>query len=249
MFNRDHPYLLMGVVFATVVLLVGTANAVTSPSRSNTLHLCGNGANTTICTPDVDFGGGVVVGTTTDPLPTFNVVRSPNTNQNLVSPQIVVVALVPNLTGNESLSFTVNGTGVANTSVAASLFSSSAWTSGFFASYIGQTRYGGPQNPLNAWLGASQVFAPGATGYYVYTANMGAVNFSTADPSFSFSGLDAFPAGTIFMAYILDTQNGNFGIYDATAPSSALLVTTPEPASVGLLGLGLLFLGVVRRRS
>ncbi len=235
-----------------VLLLAGTPGAWAQTYTYQTLHLCPSGGacpapNTTV--------GGVQIVTTTSTLPTFGVVRSPNTNSGLSGPVMYLAVFVPSQTPN--LSFTANFGG-ASASTSAPV-SSTPWTSGPLlakdtASYLGSSLLAlvqcngcGPASPISAFLGASQAVNPGTTGYDVYVLNLGSVSFPTSS-TFSFSSITAFPVGTVFYAFLVDTSGANSGfVSDTTAPSSSIVIV-PEPGTMALLGTGLLSVAALLRR-
>jgi hypothetical protein len=244
--NELHPFLRYGASLVLPVLIVATHPV----ASARTLHDFCTGS--TYPCPTQNYSSNPVI-TTTSTNPTFGVTRAPDNNKGLNSPSITVVVLVPNNAPSaNSLTFTVRGTGTGTSAATATLFSISAWTSGdLITSYFGLNRTGGPANPFNAFNGGTAV--TGATGYFVYTANLGSVTFGAPDPTFSFTGISSFPVGSIFLSYVKDTAGGNAGTEsDDTAPSSALLIApastsihNPEPSSIALFGSGLFVLGGV----
>jgi len=229
----------------------------------NTLHVfC------TLPTPAC-LDNGTITPTTTNP-PTFGFIRSPNTNSGLLSPTIELEILVPN--NKTVLPFTVTGTNTGNAApVAPVLFSATAWTTGdLVGTYLGLQQSGGPTNPIGAYLPSTQAVDAGATGFFAYQANFGAVTFgTTTDPTFVTSAV-TFPVGTVILALIEgpsnNTQKGHcpdttkICVQDATANSSALIITggggggggkqpVPEPSAMVLLGSGLLFTCIKLRKK
>lgn len=187
---------------------------------------------------------GTITPTSTNP-PDFGF-RSSGTTQG----NFELILLVPN---NEdaspsTYSMTVKGTNVTNTPVSGTLFSSTAFTSGTLANYLGLSYT--PPNPISAWLPSTDAVDAGATGYYVYTFNFGAEtgnpkNDSTA-PQFSI-GSGTVELGSLLLGLELNTD----GVYGATSSSGTLIENgdpTPEPADLGLVGCGLVGLGWVRRK-
>ena len=150
--------------------------------------------------------------------------------------------LVPNTVGQDALNFMIDGTNTANTSVNSVL--KGEWDSGKLTSFLGYPA--NPKGPLDAFLGATQVYAGSATGYFVYEFQFGYVNFKTGQPTFSADF--SVPAGTVLLAYLRTCKYGSCD-WTATAQSAALLVTkTPEPASLVLLGTGLLGIRLLKRK-
>lgn len=163
--------------------------------------------------------------------------------------------LVPNSALNGStLSFMITGTNTAVGSLNSAVYSMTAFGppgNPMLSDYLGIP---GNANPLGAFIGLTQAYAPAATGYYVYQFDFGNVDFGAGDPSFSSnSGL---PIGSVILAYF-DTCKGKgctgLGDWVSTPNSAALIlttdhVTTPEPATISLFGAGLIALRYRRRK-
>jgi hypothetical protein len=200
---------------------------------------------------------GTVTPTTTNP-PSFGFTISPGPQTGLYS----IVVLVPN---NEAglnpslLNFAITGTqgGVSDNSAissTATLFKSTAWTSSTLAVYLGISA--SPDNPIGAYLPSTQngvngsAKDPGATGYFVYEANLGKTtvqpnNNASAGPLLNISAL---PADSVIVSFL--NVGGKTGTV-ATANSGAIFeggIPTPEPASMLLVGSGLLAFGRRLRR-
>ncbi len=224
-----------------VLLLAGTPGAWAQTYTYQTLHLCPSGGacpapNTTV--------GGVQIVTTGSTLPTFGVVRSPDTNNKLSGPVMYLAVFVPSQTPD--LSFTAHF-GSASGSTTGPV-SATPWSSGFLITgYLGLTQTGGPASPISAFLPATQAVNPTTTGYDVYVVNLGSVSFPTTS-TFSFSGISGFPIGTVFYAFLKDSTGANAGtVSDSTAPSSSIVIV-PEPGTMALLGTGLLGVATLLRR-
>ena len=132
----------------------------------------------------------------------------------------------------------------------ATLFSSTAWTSGQLDSYLGISA--SPTNPIGAYLPSTQVYQPSATGFYVFTADLG--NTTLLGTGNLGAGQDAYLlqlgqylARGSYIVGFLDQS----GYYGATANSGAIFEThapLPEPATWGMMLLGFAGMGTVLRR-
>jgi hypothetical protein len=219
------PALALGVAFAAA-------------SHGSALHAFCYG--TSSCSDN-----GTVTPTNTDPPQFgFSISSGPTTGDYFVD---VLVPTNEDLTP-ASKSFSITGTqgGAANNlslAATAALFSMTAWTTGQLDSYLGFSA--SPSNPIGAWLPTTQGVDAGASGYYVYVANLGtnklaAVSSPTTGPLLNISSL---PTGSLVLGF-LNTGTTASPDYTATANSAALFEdghssSVPEPGSLFLVTLAL----------
>ena len=161
--------------------------------------------------------------------------------------------LVPNNISLGSLpaSFGISGhlTGTA------SLFSSTAWTSGFLDSYLGISA--SPANPIGAYLPSTLPYQPTATGFYVFRANLGTTTLigpSGIGQPGQDTYLSTLDTGLFAGSYIVGFLQQS-GAYGATANSGAILETrnpppgVPEPATWAMMLAGFGVTGFAMRRT
>lgn len=176
------------------------------------------------------------------------------TSSKGASGDYVIVTLIPdNIAGAASESFSVSGG--ATSPASASLVSATAWTSGKLDAYLGISA--SPTNPIGAFLSTTQGLDSGATGYFVYEANLGTntllgASATTATPMLNDGGFFV-PNGASIVAFLNEGTTASPD-WVATANSGQLSVdgpspTVPEPASLFLLGTGLLALSLLVRRK
>lgn len=194
---------------------------------------------------------GVTTPTTTNP-PQFGFSISPGPQTG----DFLVEVLVPN---NVALpaSYAITGTqgGAANNmaiSGSATLFSATAWKTGGLDAYLGLTA--SPNNPIGAWLPSTKVNQPGATGYFVFQADLGTNQIQPNAKELLGPLLNISPnlnIGTLIVSF-LETTGGTV----ATANSGALYEqggglpppSLPEPGTLGLFATGLIGVYLARRR-
>jgi len=135
----------------------------------------------------------------------------------------------------------------------ATLFSSTAWTSGDLDAYLGISA--SPNNPLDAFLPSTQALDPGATGFFVYQIDLGSLTLQ-GPSSPNVSPLENITGGVPEASYIVGFLNEGTTSspnWIATAPSGAIFetgtTTAPEPGSLLLLAAGLVAVLSIGRRK
>ena len=192
--------------------------------------------------------------TTTDP-PNFGFTGSGQT----VTGDYRIDVLIPNNVANAAFfNFSISGTqgGVLNNlalgPIAATLFSSTAWTTGNLDAYLGITA--SPADPIGAFLPSTQVVDPGATGFFVYQADLGQNRLQPQGSALSGPLLTlsaSIPKGSYIVAFLNSgTTAPNWGTNANSGAIFELGTTVPEPSYSLLLGaaLGLFGFVALRRR-
>jgi len=139
---------------------------------------------------------------------------------------LTIDILVPNNIALNTLptSYTISGalTGTAT------LFSSTAWTSGFLATYLNNPA--SPTNGIGAYLPGAQTYQPSATGFYVFQANLGLTTL-LGTSGVGGAGQDAYlmtlGQSLIQGSYIVGFLDQGGATDGATANSGAILETSP----------------------
>jgi PEP-CTERM motif len=194
-----------------------------------------NGNNTPITSiPPVNFGFTVSPGS--------------------LSGNLTLDFLIPdNVTSFNISGIQVTGTGSTNSSFTgtATLFSTTAWTTGQLDAYLGISA--SPTNPIGAFLPATQALLgnpAGLDGFYVFQLAFGASNppGPGGTPTDLFS-TNVFAQGGYAVSFLTLTD----GSVVATANSGALFATggVPEPSTWAMLILGFAGIGFMayRRKS
>jgi PEP-CTERM motif len=168
---------------------------------------------------------------------------------------LILDILVPNTAPvNPANTVTVTGTGLPAAGINFSLVSTTAWTSGFLDAYLGINA--SPSQPIGAYLPSTQVFLPGATGFFVLQADLGTETLN--GPGGPFSPQFSLNRGAQGMYIVGFLDQGMDGII-ATANSGALFETgsgntinpvaaVPEPATWGMMLLGFIGLTLAFRQ-
>jgi hypothetical protein len=199
------------------------------------------------CSDCVDniIGGSEVLSTGTNPPMNFGFWSG----SGLTGAYTIDILTPDNLAAAASYSIHDGASGTAT------LVSTTPWTSKFLDEYVGIN--GQPNNPLDAWLPATKTLDSGATGYWVFQADLGTHALGTAAGSAPLLNLgSSLPAGSLIVAFL--DAGGNH--LSGTANSSAIFemgtssgggggTGVPEPGTAALLVTALLGFGMRWRRA
>jgi len=134
----------------------------------------------------------------------------------------------------------------------ATLFSSTAWTSGQLDSYLGISA--SPTNPIGAFLPSELTLNPSASGFFVYRFDLGSTTLPANPGTTGPNETATLPLGTYIVGF-LNTGTADEPNWIATANSGAIFETdgpptpsVPEPSSLLLLSTGLVGVAVNLKR-
>jgi hypothetical protein len=168
-----------------------------------------------------------------------------------VTGDYLIDLLIPNNVLNaNSLSFSISGTEGVNTlgPFAATLFSTTGFTSGSLDTYLGINA--SPADGLSNFLTATKALDSGATGYFVYQADLGTQTLLKQSDELNGPLLtlnNGLPTGSFITAFVNDgtpeSTNANSGaIFETGSPSPV-----PEPTYTLFLTGGVVLFGLVRK--
>jgi PEP-CTERM motif len=165
---------------------------------------------------------------------------------------LMIDILVPDNVSNPMTTYTISGPLVGTSTFTATLFSTTPWTGAghppqALDSYLGLSA--SPNNPIGAYLPSAQTFQPSATGFYVYTADLGTQTLPSNSGASNFDLL-TLNKGILQGSYVVAFLGGT----NATANSGAILETgpmsgVPEPSTWAMLLLGFAGLGFAGYRK
>jgi len=232
----------------TIAALMGgvLAFGLSASPANATLHgWCGSGTTSTC------IDNGTNSPTPLNPLGSFGFTSSPPNETGTLT----IAVLVPDT--NTGLSgFAISGAASAT----ATLFSTTAWTSGQLDAYLGISA--SPTNPIGAYLPSTQVLDPAAGGFFVYLADVGTQTLAgPGGPPNQLFDIGGLPLASYLIGFV---DMGAGGI-EATANSGAIFIcpstdpdcgggggggggTVPEPTTLLILGSAVLGIGMVRRQ-
>jgi hypothetical protein len=255
--------LILAALFQSLAVCVGVPDAY-----ADLIISCAGCSSTVI-------GGTTMTATQSLASPNFTLSRNPNDLSGLptfygVSPIVLIPNNTPNganLSVTETMTQGVStiGSGTALCDLACSVPGynlAPVWSGSNLLSYFGDSLLSGPPISFNSLISATQSVDPNATGYFVYVPIGGAApTFAPGnDPTVTYSGLSAFPAGTVFVT-LATGLNSNFDWlpsaagYDSTGIANALILTgissaVPEPSTWAMLLIGFAGIGfMVHRRK
>ena len=198
-----------------------------------------NGTNTPIHTnPPHNFG--------------FSVDPGPQTGD------LILDFLVPNTAVPAGgLGINVFSAGTTTLVGTATLFSSTAWTTGMLDTYLGIAGGASPANPIGAFLPSTKVLDPTATGFYVFQVNIGTETLpKNNNGPFTLFDADKGAQGEYIVGFLDTTAPGMI----ATANSGALFLDgsgntinpvvapVPEPSTWAMMMLGFAGVGFMAYR-
>lgn len=237
-------------VMSFALVWTGRANAQTS------VRIACSPLSTQTCTATSGNGASTTVLSSSGGTPTFEFTTTNGASDN--GDTMYLAILVPSTT-NQNLSFTVTGNGMSGTAMDIS----GVFSSGTLIPNSGSSSAGGFLDLTNISAGAQGPFGPLAnvsslgsgstpTGFNVYVFDLGTYDCPAGGGcavTFSISGIASLPPGTIFWGYMVNSS----GQVVDSSPNTELVTLgtvtiTPEPATLGLLGTGLLLIGGILRR-